>query len=53
MVLVAFFFLFYDLNLWCMEVPRLEVKSELQLLPTPQPQQRLQPTPQLAVMPDT
>ena len=35
-------FLFWSLgqNPWHMEVPRLGVQSELQLLPTPQPQQR-------------
>ena len=35
-----FFFFFLGLHLWHMEVPKLGVELELQLLATPQPQQR-------------
>ena len=35
-----FFLFFLGPHLWHMDVPRLRVKSELQLPPTPQPQQR-------------
>ena len=38
-IYIQFFFLFLHLHLWHMEVPRLGVKSELQLGPVPQPWQ--------------
>ena len=38
--LLQIFFFFLGLHLWHMEVPKLGVELELQLLATPQPQQR-------------
>ena len=38
--LFLFFFFFLGLHLWHMEVPRLGAEWELQLLASPQPQQR-------------
>ena len=38
-LMCIFFFFFLGLHLQHLEVPRLEVKSELQLRPTPQPEQ--------------
>ena len=52
-----FFFAFLGLHLWHMEAPTLWVESELQLEPTPQPQQCrihpcLQPIPQFTATSD-
>ena len=53
---IFFFFLLFRATPWHMEIPRLGVESELQLLAylkaAPQQRQDLQPIPQLIAVPD-